>query len=37
MNRAVLIVVVAVLILAGLGYFAHSVDLIGLVRAAHGG
>lgn len=37
MNRTVLIVILAVLVLAGLGYVAHSIDLIGLVRAAHGG
>lgn len=37
MNRIVLIVIVAVLILGGLGYFAHSVNLLGLVRSMHGG
>jgi len=37
MKRTILVAAVVVLALGGLGYIAHSIDLIGLVRAAHGG
>lgn len=37
MKRTILIIVAVVIILGGLGYLAHSLDLIGMIRKLHGG
>jgi len=37
MRRTLVIIVVTILALAGLGYLAHTFDLVGLARSLHGG
>ncbi len=36
MKRTILVIVAVVIILGGLGYLAHSLD-IGMIRKLHGG
>ena len=36
-RRTIIIIVAVVLALAGLGYFAHTFDLLGLAKSVHGG
>ena len=37
MSRRTITIIVVVLILAALGYLAHTFDLLGLVKSLHGG
>lgn len=36
-RRTIITIIVVVLALTGLGYLAHSFDLLGLARSIHGG
>jgi len=37
MSRRTIIIIVVVIALAGLGYLAHTFDLLGLAKSIHGG
>ncbi len=37
MNRTILVIVAIVVVLGGLGYAGHMLDLVGLAKSLHGG